>query len=135
MVTSEKSFQSYFMKCLPHGYRTALTNGGGFPDCLLIHGDFHFLVELKTLKLGKRGDKVLRGLYTPTQMPWHLNYFLKGGKSLYTLFKLEDCYGLIREDEAYCRAVLDGLKYSGLKDFDYKEFKVLRHVIEELYGG
>lgn len=128
-MSDEKAFQSYFMKSVPHGYRTALTSGGGFPDVLLIKGEKHFLVELKVLTLGKRGDKMLRGLYTPLQLPWHMNYLYKGGKSLYTVFKMDGKYSLVWENEEYVSAVLGGLKYSGLKDFDYKEYSTLKELI------
>lgn len=133
-MTKEKSFEAYFAKQCP-SYRMALINGGGFPDRLIINERGHFLVELKVLKIGPSGDKMLRGCYQPTQMPWHLDYLVnKKGKSLYTLFKLDGKYGIVNESEEYCLAVLNGLKYSGLKDFDYKEYKVLKELIKVEFG-
>ena len=129
-MTLEKSFQSYFMK-LVNGYRTALSTGGGFPDTLLIKEDKYFLVELKCLKIGPSGDKMLRGCYTKFQMPWHLDYLVeKEGKSLYTIFKLEGKYGIVHETQEYCWAVLGGLKYKDLKELDYKEYGNLTELIK-----
>ena len=128
-MTVEKRFQNYFMR-LVNGYRTALSTGGGFPDSFLVDGERHFLVELKVLKIGPSGDKMLRGCYTKYQMPWHLDYLVgKKGKGLYTVFKLDGKYGIIHESEEYCLAVLDGLKYLGLKDFDYREYDKLTDLI------
>jgi hypothetical protein len=136
IMTPEKKFQNYFMK-LVNGYRTALVTGGGFPDTLLILEEKHFLVELKVLKIGPSGDKMLRGCYTEAQMPWHLDYLQnKKGKSLYTVFKIIEVsqdsikYGVVLEDEEYCMAVLNSLKYKGLRDFMYKEYKTLKELIE-----
>ena len=120
------------MRKVPHGYRTGL--GGGFPDLILIDGIKHFFIELKVLKIGPSGDIMLRGQYQPTQMPWHLKYFLSGGKSLYTVFKLENKYGVIHETPEYVRAVLNGLKYKEMLDgpWRYKEFKVLGNLIDDI---
>lgn len=133
-MSKEKSFQNYFMKIVPHGYRTALSTGGGFPDTLLIKGESHFLVELKVLTLGKRGDRMLRGLYTPLQPPWHMNYLYKGGKSVYTLFKMDGKYSIVHETQEYLVALLNGLKYSGLKDFRYREYATLKELIREEFN-
>jgi hypothetical protein len=115
-MTSEKSFQAYFMKSVPHGYRTALISGSGFPDCLLIHGDRHSLVELKILPIGPSGDKKLKGLFKPTQPPWYIDYLHSGGKRLYVVFKLESTYGILHVDKSFVLNI-DKVKYSDLKDY------------------
>lgn len=131
-MSKEKSFEAYFAK-LCDSYRMALIASNGFPDRLVVKGDKYFLIELKRLELGKRGDKMLRGLYKPTQIPWHLDYLVnKGGNSLYTLFKLKHSYGIVHESPEYCRAVLDGLKYKEMKyRFSYEEYKTLKELVDD----
>lgn len=134
-LTSEKSFEHYFAK-ICKSYRMALVNNGGFPDRLILRGDKHFLVELKVLTLGKSGDKMLRGCYQPTQMPWHLDYLIDGGTSLYTLFKLEKKYCIIHETKEYCLAVLNGLKYKEMKErFTCEEYENLTELIRAEFKG
>ena len=132
---SEKTFQNYFMKILPHGYRTSLVNGGGFPDALLIRREEHFLVELKLLNIGPSGNKLLRGLYKPSQLPWHLEYLNKGGLRIYTMFKLEGKYGIIHEDMQYVKDVVAGLKYLDMKNCQlYSEYKSLKELISVYFS-
>lgn len=131
---SEKSFQSYFMRQVHHGYRTALISGGGFPDVLLIHGDRHSLVELKLLKLGKSGDKKLSSLFQKTQAPWYAEYLHKGGQRLFVVFRLEKSYGILRVTPEFVRA-MGVVRYRELKDrYDYKEFDTLKELISESFG-
>lgn len=129
---SEKSFQSYFLKTVPHGYRTALLTGGGFPDVLLIHRDRHSLVELKVLELGKRGNKKLKGLFKPTQLPWYANYLSKGGTRLFVVFKIGSRYGILHVDWGIVRG-LEELHYSDLEEFNYKEFETLKGLIDSCF--
>lgn len=129
-MTSEKSFQAYFMKQVPHGYRTSLTTGGGFPDVLLIHADQHSLVELKILPIGPSGDRKLKSLFKKTQPPWYLNYLHKGGTQLYILFKLEKKYGLLHVDPLFVR-VIDEVRYSNLPEYDYMEYDNLKELISD----
>jgi len=126
---SEKSFQSYFMRTIRHGYRISLTTGGGFPDVLLIHGSLHSLVELKVLELGKQGDKKLSGLFKPTQPPWYMDYLSKGGQRLYVVLKLESGYGVIMVTMDFVRQ-LDLLYYSDLPKFLYTEHKTLKELVD-----
>lgn len=126
---SEKSLQQYFMKTIPHGYRTSLTTGGGFPDVLLIHGDRHSLVELKVIELGKRGDKKLKGLFKPTQPPWYANYLVKGGTRLFVVFQIGKRYGILHVGMLFVRE-LDDLMYSDLKRFHYTEHNILKELID-----
>jgi hypothetical protein len=130
---SEKGFQSYFMKTIPHGYRTALISGGGFPDALLIHGSLHSLVELKLLELGKKGDKKLKGLFKPTQPPWYANYLSKGGSRLFVVFQVGKRYGILHVGMAFVRE-LDDLYYSDLKRFHYTEHDTLKGLIDDYFS-
>lgn len=137
-MTPEKNFQSYFIKQVPHGYRTALTTGGGFPDVLLIHGERHSLVELKILELGPSGNKKLSGLFKKTQPPWFWNYLSLGGKRLFVLFRIggaHDAYGLLRMEYDFLRN-LDTLKYLDLKKgfFHYEEYTNLKELIHEHFS-
>lgn len=125
---SEKSFQAYFMKSVPHGYRISLTTGGGFPDVLLIHGERHSLVELKVLELGKRGDRKLKGLFKPTQRPWYAGYLAKGGTRLFVVFRLEKSYGCLYVDRDFL-SVFDTVKYSDLSSHIYFEYSTLKELI------
>ena len=130
-MSTEKSFQSYFMKKVPHGYRTALIQGGGFPDCLLIHGKEHSLVELKILTIGPSGNKKLWSLFKPSQIPWYLGYLKNGGQRLYVLFKLTDKYGILKVDKEFCLNATT-VKYSDIcQSYDYKEYKHLTELINE----
>ena len=132
---SEKTLQNYFMKLLPHGYRTSLVNGGGFPDVLIIREEKHALIELKVLKLGPTGNKMIRGLYKKSQMPWHMQYFNRKGLELYTVFKLSNSYGVIKESKEYVRAVVKGLTYKQMKEeYDYKEYKTLKEVVDVYFS-
>ena len=133
-MTTEASFQSYFLKAVPHGYRTALTTGGGFPDVLLIHGDRHSLVELKILNIGPSGNKKIAPLFKRTQPPWYWNYLSKGGTRLFVLIRLggtHDGYGLIHIGEDFLRA-LDTITYRDLRSgfFKYEESAHLRRLLD-----
>lgn len=128
-MSSEKALQSYFMKTIPHGYRISLTTGGGFPDILLIHGPLHSLVELKVIKLGKKGDKKLKGLFKTTQPPWYANYLSKGGTRLFVVFQIGKRYGILHVDMAFVRE-LDDLMYSDLHRFHYTEHDTLKELID-----
>jgi len=133
-MANEKTFQTYFMKLLPHGYRTSLVNGSGFPDCLAIRREEHFMVELKMLNIGPSGNKMLRGLYKPSQLPWHLDYLYKGGTRLYTIFKLDGKYGIIHENMGYIKDVVAGLKYLDMwnipSPYTYREYKSLKELVD-----
>ena len=122
---SEKNFMNYFMKTVEHGYRTSLIAGGGFPDCLLIHGERHSLVELKLLEIGPSGDRKLKGLFKQSQPPWYMNYLAKGGYRLFVVFKTipwgkPNCYGLLHVSREFVRDI-DTVKYSDLERYYYKE--------------
>ena len=135
-MASEKSFQQYFMKTIPHGYRISLIQGGGFPDCLLIHGDRHSLVELKLLEIGPSGDKKLKGLFKQSQPPWYLNYLAKGGTRLFVVFKIvfsdTVCsYGVLHVQTRFIRD-LDDIRYRELFDHDYVERATVKEVIYEI---
>jgi hypothetical protein len=134
-MSNEKAFQSYFMKVVDHGYRTALLTGGGFPDVLLIHGDRHSLVELKVLEIGPSGNRKIKGLFKPTQPPWYLDYLYKGGTRLFVVTKVtqdgNSRYGLLPVTKSFCLS-LGALKYSHLKDYGYKEYKTLKELVSEL---
>ena len=131
-MTNEKQFQSYFLRLCPHAYRTALLNGSGFPDCLLLRGVEHFLIELKLLPIGPSGDKHVHCVYKPTQAPWHMNYLTKGGKSLYTVFQLNKGYGVVKETKEYVALLAaKKLKYSMLPEYGYKEYDKLTTLIKE----
>lgn len=126
---SEKSFQSYVMKLMPHAYRTSLVNGSGFPDMLAIKGKIHFLIELKMLHIGVTGNKKLKSLFKQSQIPWYFQYLKEGGESLYVMFKLEDKYGLLHVDEEFCRNI-NTIKYLDLKmKYRYSEYKTLKELI------
>lgn len=130
---SEKAFQSYFMKIVPHGYRTALISGGGFPDALLIHSDRHSLVELKVLELGQRGNKKLGGLFKPTQPPWYAAYLSKGGTRLFVVLQVGKRYGILHVDMDFVRA-LDTLFYSDLPNYRYTEYETLKGLIDDCFS-
>lgn len=134
-MTHEKSWQPYFLKLCSHGYRTALATGSGFPDTLLIDGEKHFFVELKNLEIGASGDRYIHTVYKPSQPPWHMEYLYKGGKSLYTLFKLNQGYGVVKECKDYVRALASKkLKYSDLPNFQYREYRVLKDLIKHEFS-
>ena len=120
---------SYFLKQVPHGYRTSLINGSGFPDALLIDGAEHYLVELKLLEIGPSEDKKLKGLFKPTQPPWYAEYLAKGGTRLYVVFKLEKSYGALKVDKRFVENI-DSVRYSDLSQYHYTEYKVLKELIE-----
>jgi hypothetical protein len=131
MTKPEKKFQDYFMRTINHGYRTALANGTGFPDCLLIDGAEHYFVELKMLDIGPSGDKMLRGSYTKLQPPWHTEYLAKGGERLYSVFKLKNSYGIVHETMSYIKAVVAGLKYLDMKEnYFYYEYRTLKELVD-----
>lgn len=126
----EKAFQAYFMKKIPHGYRTSLTSGGGFPDVLLIDEDKYSLAELKILDLTKAGDKKLSALFRDSQYPWYWNYLAKGGTRLFIVFKLENGYGVLKVTKEFLME-FDVVKYSDLSQFGYKEYDRLGDLIDE----
>jgi len=132
-MSTEKAFQTYFMKTVPHVYRTSLVSGGGFPDCLIIHENKYSMVELKVLHLGKNGDKKLKSLFKPTQPPWYMNYLSKGGERLFIVFKADTVYGLIHVNKDFVREI-DTIHYSDLWRFNYKEFKTLKGLIDEHFS-
>ena len=128
---SEKSFQSYFMKTVDHGYRTSLVNGGGFPDILVISGEKHFLVELKMLHIGVTGNRKLKSLFKPSQIPWYFKYLKKGGSNICVAFKLDKKYGLLKVCEDFCRNY-DTIKYLDIKnnwEYNYSEYDTLKELI------
>lgn len=132
-MSNERSFQQYFMQQVPHGYRTALVSGGGFPDALLIHGEKHSLVEVKVLEIGTSGDKKLKGLFKKTQPPWFMEYLSKGGERLFIVFKIVDMgYGILRVSRNFVMK-LDELHYSDLFSYDYKEYRTLTELISESF--
>lgn len=133
-MASEKSFQAYFMKQVPHGYRISLIAGGGFPDVLLVHGDRHSLVELKLLEVGPSGDKKLLGLFKQSQPPWYINYLAKGGTRLFIVFKLKRGYGVLHVNKEFIRD-LDKLRYSDLWDqkYNYQGYLILSQLIKEYF--
>lgn len=132
-MTSEKQFQSYFMKNIPHGYRTALTSGGGFPDVLAVQGERHSLIELKRLEIGPSGDKKVSTVFEPTQKPWYAEYLHKGGKRLFVVFKLNDGYGVLHVDKDVIRD-FDHIQYRDLWKYRYAEYKVLGELIREYFS-
>lgn len=133
-MSSERAFQQYFMTQVPHGYRTALVSGGGFPDVLMIHGERHSLVELKVIELGKHGDKKLKGLFKPTQPPWFLQYLANGGERLFVVFKIEgNGYGILHVSREFITA-LDTVRYSDLFSYDYKEYRTLTELVKENFA-
>lgn len=132
-MTSEKNFQVYFLKQAPHGYRIALTTGGGFPDVLLIHGDRHSLVELKVLEIGPSGNKKIGGLFKKTQPPWYWQYLSKGGTRLFVVFRLVNGCGLLHVDHGFLRA-LDTLTYQDLWNHGYTEHGNLQELIHEHFS-
>ena len=120
------------MKIMPHAYRTSLVNGGGFPDILAIRNREHFFIELKMLLLGVTGNKKLKGLFKPSQVPWYFQYLKKGGESLYVMFKLHKTYGLLKVNEDFCRDI-GILNYLDMKDgykYQYKEYSTLKELID-----
>ena len=133
-MTTEKNFQAYFMTQVPHGYRTSLISGGGFPDSLLIHGNQHSFVELKVLYVGKSGDKKLKSSFKPTQPPWYAEYLTKGGKRLFVLFRLNEGYGLLHVDMGFVRAIPE-VTYKGLGAFQYTEYETLGAAVCGIWPG
>ena len=133
MATSEKSFQAYFMKTVPHGYRTSLVNGSGFPDLIMFHGPNNYsLIELKMLLVGPSGNKKLKSLFKQSQGPWYYNYLSKGGDRLFVCFQLNKGYGLLKVTKAFVHA-LDHIKYQEMKEMDtYREFSTLKELIGTL---
>lgn len=130
-MTSEANFQSYFLSQVRHGYRTALITGGGFPDCLLIHGGLHSFVELKLLPIGPSGDRKLRSLFKKTQPPWYAEYLAKGGECLYVLFRLEKGYGLLHVTMEFVRAI-EVVRYRELSErYKYTEYDTLKELISD----
>lgn len=135
---SEQAFQNYFLSIVEHGYRIAQINGGGFPDILLIHNSLHSFVELKELTLGPSGDKKLKGLFKKSQPPWYANYISKYGERLFVVFKIvtsegQKKYGVLR---VYWKFVTEipNVRYSDLKDYDYREFDTLKELTNYEFG-
>lgn len=131
---SEQAFQTYFLDVVHHGYRTALINGGGFPDVLLIHCDKHSFVELKEMSLGPSGDRKIHGLFKKTQPPWYADYLSKDGERLYVVFKVtksdgEKRYGILHVTMEFVRA-LPELKYSQMFDHRYLEYPTLKALVD-----
>jgi hypothetical protein len=134
-MTSEANFMSYFLKQVPHGYRTEVIGNPGFPDCLLISGTEHYFVELKILKIGPSGDRKLRSVFKKTQRPWYHQYLAKGGCRLFVVFHLGDRYGILRITQAFLDA-FDVVRYRELKDrYIYKEYGILKELILDNFGG
>lgn len=133
---NERSFQTYFMKQCPHGYRTALVNGSGFPDVLMINGGYHCLVELKILEIGKSGNKKLASVFQKTQIPWYMNYKKKKGENLWVVFKLNKGYGVLFVTEEFCRDI-PKLYYKDLVESDKYVFYLVKTVKEimDLFFG
>lgn len=132
-MTSEKQFQSYFMKNMPHGYRTSLISGGGFPDVLAIQGERHALIELKLLEVGPSGNKKVATVFKPTQRPWYAEYLHKGGRRLFVVFKLNEGYGVLHVDTDFIRD-FDTVTYKDLWKYRYAEYKVLGELINEYFS-
>jgi hypothetical protein len=129
-VTSEKSFQQYFLRNVAHGYRTELTTGAGFPDVLLIHGSRHSLVELKILKIGPSGNRKLSGLFKKSQLPFYMKYVHRGGERLFILFRLDNRHGLLHVDMNFLRD-FETVTYTDLGKYCYKEYDNLKDLIKE----
>ena len=133
-MPSEKSFQSYVMKILPHAYRTSLVNGSGFPDILAIRDKEHFLIELKMLHIGPSGNKKLKGIFQPTQIPWYYRYLKEGGTRLYVMFRLEDNYGLLHVSKEFCRNISTYKYLDMYVSSRYKEYKTLKELVDENFS-
>jgi hypothetical protein len=130
-MTSEKSFQSYFMKQVKHGYRTEVIGNPGFPDCLIINGSEHSFVELKLLKIGPSGDRKLRSLFKTTQAPWYARYLTSGGERLFVVFRKEKGYGILHVTLDFVKA-MELIRYREMKErFPYKEYDNLKELINE----
>lgn len=128
-MTSESKFQAYFLSLVPHGYRTALVTGSGFPDCLVVNRSITNYVELKILEIGRSGDKSIRTVFKPTQAPWYADYLSKGGDRLFIVFRLNKGYGLLHVDKTFVDE-LSTLKYSEMKRYrNYMERKTLKEII------
>ncbi len=132
-MTSESAFQSYFLKLVPHGYRTALISGSGFPDVLVVQGSITNYVEVKILDIGPSGDRAIRTVFKKTQGPWYAEYLHKGGNKLYVLFKLNKGYGLLHVDKKFVDD-LPTLRYIELPEYRYQEYKVLKELIDDNFS-
>ena len=139
-MTAESRFQSYFLKLVPHGYRTALITGSGFPDCLVVQGDTTNFVEVKILDIGPSGDRAIRTVFKKSQPPWYAEYLHKGGDQLFVLFKLPKGYGLLHVNKAFIDD-LPTLKYSQLKEgslsgkYRYSQiYKTLKELIDDQFS-
>ena len=142
MAKQEKSFQNYFTKLAkPLNYhRTSLSNGSGFPDITGFHGDRHSLVELKDLVLGKRGDRLLKQDFEPSQPPWYADYLKKGGTRLFVAFRIREWdesgkrYGLLKMTTPVLMKLINNeLKYTDLNcDDTYHEYVHCKDMIEEI---
>lgn len=132
-MSSEKQFQDHFMKNCNHAYRTALTSGSGFPDCVVIGRDgYARFVELKILVLGKRGDKKLGNTFQLTQPAWFVKFLANKGKNLFVAFQIDKTYGLLRVTKDFAMSV-DALYYSDMKKMDeYTEYPHVKDMIKEL---
>ena len=134
-MTTEKVFQNYFLKHCTLGYRTSLSSGSGFPDCIVMGRDgYARFVELKELKLGKRGDKKLGNTFQLTQPSWYLKFLVNKGKNLFVAFQIDKTYGLLRVTRDFVMGI-DALYYSDMvKSEHYKEFTSVKELIKELEG-
>lgn len=134
-MTSEKMFQNYFIKTCNHAYRTSLTSGSGFPDCIVMGKDgYARFVELKELKLGKKGDKKLGSTFQLTQPSWYVKFLVNKGKNLFVAFQIDKAYGLLKVTKDFAMSV-DALYYSDMKKMDeYQEFDKIKDLVKELEG-
>ena len=128
---SEKSYQAYFMKLIPHGYRTSLTSGSGFPDLIMFHEDCGYsLVELKLLLVGPSGNKKLKNTFQLSQPSWYTVYIHKGGDRLFIAFKLNKGFGLLKVTKDFLNN-LNTLTYKDMLHLkSYTEYPHLKQLIE-----
>jgi hypothetical protein len=137
---SEQAFQNYLLSVVDHGYRTALINGGGFPDVLLIHCNLHSFVEVKDMSIGPSGDRKLHGLFKKTQPPWYAEYLSKGGERLYVVFKVTHSdgakrYGILHVTMDFVRGLPEA-KYSDLfTEYRYLEYPTLKELIDAHFSN
>lgn len=100
---------------------------------LVVNQDKHYLVELKFLTLGVKGDKKLFGIFKRTQPPWYMDYLVKGGTNLFVLFQVENRYGLLHVDKGFIRD-FPTVKYSDLKKYAYTEYPTLKGLIDDNFS-
>lgn len=141
MSKNEKGFQSYFMSLVKdkNYYRTALTNGTGYPDITADHGDLHSFIELKDIILGKKGDRLLKQCFENSQPPWYIQHIARGGKRLFIVFRIRDWdesnrrYGLWWLTSSSAKALASNeISYSNLCNFAFKTFRTLKDLIAAL---